>query len=79
MKNLKYLIKPGGLYIQLCFSEKETRVGGPRRIKKSDLKALFSSRNGWRIESINDVIYKTTLNGPYYGDVRAYLTFIRRK
>jgi len=25
MKNLEYLIKPGGLYIQICFSEKETR------------------------------------------------------
>jgi hypothetical protein len=33
IKNLEYLIKPGGLYIQLCFSEKETREGIPRRIK----------------------------------------------
>jgi cyclopropane fatty-acyl-phospholipid synthase-like methyltransferase len=30
IKNLEYLIKPGGLYIQLCFSEKEIRKGGPR-------------------------------------------------
>jgi len=39
IKSLEYLIKPGGLYIQFCISEKETRPnGGPRYIKKSDLR-----------------------------------------
>jgi cyclopropane fatty-acyl-phospholipid synthase-like methyltransferase len=76
--NLEYLIKPGGLYIQLCFSEKETREGGPRRIKKSLLNQLFSSQNGWTIESIEDSIYETSPDGPLGLDGRAYLSFIRR-
>ncbi len=67
LKNLEYLIKPGGLYILVCFSEKEIRKGGPRRIKLSDLDELFSSKNGWKTESIEDP-----------GGVQAHLLFIRR-
>jgi hypothetical protein len=78
MKNLEYLIKPGGLYIQLCFSEKETRKGGPRRIKKSDLNQLFSSTNGWRIESIEDVICESRPDCSLGLDGRGYLSLIRR-
>ncbi|CAF3406381.1 unnamed protein product [Rotaria socialis] len=78
IKNLEFLIKPNGLYIQLCFSEKETREGGPRRIKKSDLYELFSSQNGWTIESIEDAIYESTSAGPLGLDGRAYLSLIRR-
>lgn len=78
VKDLEYLIKPGGLYIQLCFSEKEIREGGPRRMKKSDLEQLFSSANGWTIESIEDSVYETSPDGPLGLDGRAYLSLIRR-
>ncbi|CAF2103012.1 unnamed protein product [Rotaria magnacalcarata] len=78
IKNLESLIKPNGLYIQLCFSEKETRQGGPPRVKKSDLYQLFSSKNGWTIESIEDAIYESTSAGPLGLDGRAYLSLIRR-
>ena len=78
IKSLEYLIKPGGLYIQLCFSEKETREGKPRRIKKTDLLELFSSTNGWTIESIEDSIYDTKPDF-YLGPIaQAYLSLIRR-
>jgi hypothetical protein len=78
IKNLAYLIKPGGLYIQLCFSEKEIREGGPRRIRKTDLNELFSSINGWKIESIEDVVYETSPAISIGLDGRGYLSFIRR-
>ncbi|CAF1313858.1 unnamed protein product [Rotaria sp. Silwood1] len=78
IKNLEYLIKPNGLYIQLCFNEKEIREGGPRRIKISDLEELFSSKNGWTIESIEDSIYESTSAGPLGLDGQAYLSLIRR-
>jgi len=78
MKNLEYLIKPGGLYIQLCFSEKEIRKGGPRRMKKTDLNQLFSLTNGWKIESIEDTIYETQPGSPLGTSGQAYLSFIRR-
>lgn len=75
--NLRYLIKPGGLYIQLCFGEKETRHDGPRLVKKEDIRALFSSNNGWTIESIEDVIYECLPDAPI-PDARFYLSFIRQ-
>jgi len=78
IKNVEYLIKPGGLYIQLCFSEKETREGGPRRITKSDLNELFSSKTGWTIESIEDVIYESRSDCSLGLDGRGYLSLIRR-
>ena len=79
IKNLEYLIKPGGFYIQIVFSGKETREGGPRRVKKSDLNELFSSKNGWNIQSIKDVIYEFVPGGPIGVDGQAYLSLIRRK
>ncbi|CAF3453677.1 unnamed protein product, partial [Rotaria sp. Silwood2] len=78
IKNLEYLIKPNGLYIQLCFSEKEIREGGPRRMKKSDLEELFSSKNGWTIETIEDSIYESRPGTPLSTDGKAYLSLIRR-
>ncbi|CAF1469800.1 unnamed protein product [Adineta ricciae] len=79
IKNLEYLIKPNGLYIQLCFSEKETREGGPRRIRKVDLHNLFSSNKGWTIESIEDSVYQSTPAALLESDRQSYLTFIRRQ
>lgn len=78
IKNLEYLIKPNGLYIQLVYSEKEIREGGPPRIKKSDLLDLFSSENGWTIESIEDAVYESTDAGPLRPNGLAYLSLIRR-
>lgn len=78
IENLAYLIKPDGLYIQLCYSEKETRAGGPRRVRKADLHDLFSANTGWTIESIEDSIYESRPDGPFQGNGRAYLSLIRR-
>lgn len=79
MNNLGKLIKPGGLYIQIAFSEKEETSFGPRRIRKSDLEKLFSSENGWRIESIEDTIYESQIGGPMVPQGKAYLMIARRK
>ncbi|CAF1668109.1 unnamed protein product, partial [Adineta ricciae] len=78
MKNLEYLIKPGGLYIQLCASEKETYDKGPRRLKKADLCELFSSKNGWTIESIDDSVYEYIPDAPTGERAEAYLSLFRR-
>ncbi|CAF1408127.1 unnamed protein product [Adineta ricciae] len=78
IKNLKKLIKPNGLYIQICCCEKETRETRPRRIKKADLEDLFSPENGWKIESIEDTIYEATPDSPLGTDFLSYLSFIRK-
>jgi hypothetical protein len=76
--NLEYLIKPGGLYIQLCYSEKEKYNNGPRRVTKADLNELFSTKNGWTIESIEDSVYEYQPDAPMGSSVQAYLSIIRR-
>ncbi|CAF3770034.1 unnamed protein product [Rotaria sp. Silwood1] len=78
IKNLEYLIKPNGLYVQIVYSEKETREGGPRRIKKTDLEDLFSLKNGWAIESIEDSIYESRPGAPLSPNGLTYLSLIRR-
>jgi cyclopropane fatty-acyl-phospholipid synthase-like methyltransferase len=78
MKNLEYLIKPGGLYIQLCYSEKETFDKGPRRLTKTELNELFSSKHGWTIESIQDSVYEYMPGGPMGESVKVYLSLLRR-
>jgi hypothetical protein len=78
IKNLEYLIKPGGLYIQISFSDHATRVVGPRHVRKSELNELFSSANDWTIESIEDVIYDLRSDSPPGLDGHSYLSFIRR-
>ncbi|CAF3337906.1 unnamed protein product [Rotaria socialis] len=78
IKNLEYLIKPNGLYIQIVYSEKETRDTIPRRVKKSDLIELFSSQHGWTIESIEDTVYESRPDSPLAPSVQAYLSLIRR-
>jgi cyclopropane fatty-acyl-phospholipid synthase-like methyltransferase len=78
VKNLEYLIKPGGLYILLCFSEKEIRKNKPRHVKKCDLDQLFSSKNGWTIDSTEDVIYEARTDCPRPPTAQAYLSFILR-
>jgi hypothetical protein len=40
VSQIEYLIKPGGLYIQIVLSEKETYEDRPRHLKKIDLKTL---------------------------------------
>jgi hypothetical protein len=78
MKNLEYLIKPGGLYIQIVLSEKETFEDRPRRIKKADLNQLFSLANGWTIESIEDNLYELKLPSGLESPFSSYLSLIKR-
>lgn len=78
IKNLEYLIKPGGRYIQIVLSEKHRYCEGPRRIKKSDLKELFSSANGWTIESIKDNVYESKFLSDSRLTFPVYLSLITR-
>ncbi|UJR11752.1 hypothetical protein I4U23_015933 [Adineta vaga] len=78
VKNLRKLIKPNGIYIQIVCSEKESRPTRPRRIKRADLYELFSEENGWKIESIEDTIYEATPDCPLGTDFQSYLSFIRK-
>jgi SAM-dependent methyltransferase len=43
------VLRPGGSYCVLCFSERATHPG-PRRLAREDIRSLFAE--GWRIESL---------------------------
>lgn len=50
VENLATVLKPGGKLFLMCFSDEETRPGGPRRVSKRELHDAFAG--GWAIESI---------------------------
>ncbi|CAF4609303.1 unnamed protein product [Rotaria sp. Silwood2] len=79
IRQLHRWLKPGGVYVQLAWSEKETleRPSGPRKITRSDLEQLFSVNNEWQIESISDDILDS-IPETNKGRSSAYLSLIRK-
>jgi SAM-dependent methyltransferase len=48
--SLAAVIRPGGTYFMLCFSERETGAGGPRRVSQAEIRTTFGPP--WRIDFI---------------------------
>ncbi|MCB1153315.1 class I SAM-dependent methyltransferase [bacterium] len=57
---LHVLLRPGGMYHMICFSDAETREGGPRRVKEEEIRETFAL--GWEIHSIEPDRYTTHLH-----------------
>jgi len=57
VRNLSEVLKPGGTYFMLAFSELEPGGYGPRRITKKELQAAFS--DGWRINKIQSAVFES--------------------
>ncbi len=72
--NIHEVLKPGGRYIQLIFSENEPcEWGGPRRVERSEIQKAF--RKNWRIEEIRDARFESKNDKK---GRRAWLSIIRR-
>ena len=73
VRNLSEVLKPGGNYFMLAFSELEPGGYGPRRITQKEIRAAFS--DGWRINEIQATIFesRTRAEGPH-----AWLSSITR-
>jgi len=73
VRNLSKVLKPGGNYFMLAFSEREPGGYGPRRITQKEIRAAFS--DGWRINEIQATIFesRTRAEGPH-----AWLSSITR-
>ena len=67
------VLRPGGRMAMICFSDAETREGGPRRVSQAEIRATFA--NGWAIEDIRPIRYHATL---FDDGARCWLTSIRR-
>ena len=70
---LKAVLRPGGTYLMLCFSEHEPGGWGPRRVTQAEIRSAFA--NGWRINYIREARFDT-LHGP--DGARAWLASITR-
>jgi ubiquinone/menaquinone biosynthesis C-methylase UbiE len=58
VSQLAAVLKTGGKYYMMCFSDKEPGTDGPRRISQQDIKTAFTT--GWKIESIEETRFAIT-------------------
>jgi ubiquinone/menaquinone biosynthesis C-methylase UbiE len=57
--SLARVVRPGGSYFMLCFSEAEPAGWGPRRVTQAEIRAAFA--RGWRVESIEPTELHVTI------------------
>jgi cyclopropane fatty-acyl-phospholipid synthase-like methyltransferase len=70
-KNLTTVLSPGGTYHMLCFSERETSPGGPRRVSQAEIRDTF--QDGWKINYIRDARFESNIHAD---GARAWLSSI---
>ena len=56
-RSLRGVLRSGGRYLMLCFSDREPGDWGPRRVTKDEIRATFS--DDWRIDSIVEERFAT--------------------
>lgn len=72
--SLAAVLRPGGDYWMLCFSDKEpTHWGGPRRVSEAEIRATF--QDGWEVVSVEPARFDVTM--PDVGG-HALLAHLRR-
>lgn len=49
-KGLERVLRPGGTYFLMCFSEKQSGDWGPRRVTQVEIRSMF--KDGWRTNYI---------------------------
>lgn len=70
--SLAAVVKPGGLVLLACFSDRQPGDWGPRRVRQAELREAFA--DDWVIESIEPVQFHTNLEPPI---AQAWLARIR--
>jgi ubiquinone/menaquinone biosynthesis C-methylase UbiE len=66
VKQAHRVLKPGGRYFMMCFSDKEPPGYGPRRVSKREIETSFTPL--FRIDRLDDIFFESRL-----GDRKAYL------
>ncbi len=57
VRNVSEVLKPGGTYYMLAFSDREPGGYGPRRITRTEIQAAFS--DGWIINGIRAAVFES--------------------
>jgi len=69
--SLGRVVRSGGTYFLMCFSDQQPGDWGPRRVTQAEIRAVFG--DGWRVNSIEPSAFETNL-----GDAQAWLATISR-
>jgi cyclopropane fatty-acyl-phospholipid synthase-like methyltransferase len=56
-ESLERVLRPGGTYFMMCFSEKEPGDLGPRRVTQAEIRSVFTG--GWRTNYIQPSTIET--------------------
>ncbi len=73
VQSIAEVLKPGGTYYMLAFSDLEPAGYGPRRVTREEIRAAFS--DGWRINEIRAAVFESRTRGDR---TRAWLSSITR-
>lgn len=81
VESLAQVLRPGGCYHVLCFSEHEPPGEGPRRVTQQEIRESFAA--GWEVRSIRESRFETLKypGAPEFspGGPRAWLATLVRK
>ena len=56
-RELSLVLKPGGRYFMLAFSDREPPGYGPRRVTQEEIRTTFF--NGWQVDWIREAIFES--------------------
>jgi cyclopropane fatty-acyl-phospholipid synthase-like methyltransferase len=71
-ESLRRVIRPGGTYFLMCFSDQQPGDWGPRRVTQAEIRTVF--RAGWHVNDIQPSMFETNM-----GEARAWLASISRE
>jgi cyclopropane fatty-acyl-phospholipid synthase-like methyltransferase len=60
VNSLRSVLRPGGMYYMMCFSDRQPGDWGPRRVSQAELRAAFA--DGWSIRSIEPAMFAVTID-----------------
>lgn len=72
-RSIKQILRVGGRYVLLCFSENQPGDFGPRRVTQAEIRATFAT--GWTVDSIVAERFAARLPG---GGAEAWLALLTR-
>ena len=61
--SLGRVVRRGGTYFLMCFSDEEPGDWGPRRVTQAEIRSVF--RDGWRVNYIQPSTFETNLGQSY--------------
>jgi len=72
-KSVAAVLPPNGVYLMMCFSERQPGDWGPRRVTREEIRWTFAQ--GWRVDRIREARFEAAVDD---GGAHAWLATIAR-